>query len=90
MEKLLLSSKLLVLEACVYNLFLPLLSLVGLISLKYLDISFTSFGDFIGIGEGILSILAGLSVSFSSFLLFFFRFTLEVNLEATFCLRLFL
>ena len=81
---------LLVLDACVYDLFLLLLSLVGLIGLEYLDISFTSFSNFARIGGGILSILAGSLVSFSSFLLFFSRSTLRVNLEAIFYLRLFL
>ena len=69
------SALLLVLEACTYDLFLSLLFLVGVIGLKYLDISFTSFSDFTGIRKEILLILAGLSVFFSPFLLFFSEIT---------------
>ena len=81
---------LLILKACAYDLFLPLLFLVGVIGLKYLDISFTFFSDFARIREEILLILVGLLVFFFSFLLFFSRITLEVNLEAIFFLRLLL
>ena len=77
-----------VLEACVYEIFLALLFITGFVGLKYLEISFTSFSNLAGIREEILLILVGLSATFSSFLSFFSKFTLRVNLKATFCLKL--
>jgi len=77
-----------VLEAYVYKKFLALLFVIGFVGLKYLEISFTSFSDLARIGEEILSILVGLSATFFSFLSFFSKFTLKMNLDATFCLKL--
>jgi len=66
------------------------LAWVGLLDLKYFEILFTFLGDLAGIRGGSLSMLVGLLVFFSSFLLFLSGLTLEVNLYAIFCLRLFL
>lgn len=72
-----------------YEVTLALILVVDFVGMKYLEISFTFFGDLARIGE-IFLILVGLSVLFSLFLPFFSKLTLEVNLKATFYLKLLL
>ena len=72
-----------------YEVTLALILVVDFVGMKYLEISFTFFGNLARIGE-IFLILVGLSVLFSLFLPFFSKLTLGVNLKATFYLKLLL
>ena len=78
------------LVTCAYEVTLALMLVADFVGMKYLEISFTSFGNLARIGGGIHLILAGLSALFFLFLLFFSKLTLGVNLKATFCLKLLL
>jgi len=55
--------------------------------LKYLEISLISFGKFVEIGKGILSMLTGLLVDFPPFLPFTIGLMAKVHLYATFYLN---
>jgi len=60
---------------------------VGLVILKYFNISLTSLGNLARIGGGSLLMLTSLSVFLFSFLPVLTGFILGVNLNETFCLK---
>ena len=64
--------------------------LMDLLDLKYFEILLISLGDLARIRKGSLLIPAGLLIRVFYFLLFLSKLTQEMNLYATFCLKLFL
>ena len=78
-------------DACAYNLTTSFFSDVLLVFfLKYLEISFTFFWVLAEIGDGSLSMLAGLSMNFLLLEGFLTSWILRVNLNETNCLKDFL